>query len=1002
MRYPKKTFCVSVAVRCCLLISFLFAVCMGQDFFEKMPGDVMAPIFRCLKLHDWINFALVNKSINTRSAIEIHKTNDSNTVKPEHSTDFFMRYQFPYTRSSEICPDREHVLSMTMYPKKCKSEVSYKFPHDGDVIYLDSQLHWFCDDTECDIKIPDDYYGTQSFRKCKAVLGTYAETDNNSFYVVGTSDIMQSISGAASNKILFDGINKNGLSALCSSNRYGEKSWVCFVFYNNNVLHKKDIIAQPLEGKVFSIMVHPDENRVVYSMLKGKRESGVERPSVLTIADVDSNDTMHVIASQELGILIQKIAYLGRDWYLSLTAKNKLAYVWFDQEKRIHYKMIPLSMYDEKKGCNVPSNSQIIDFAVDDERRTAYGMRKYATYVTADRKVFVVTLDYLKSSLAIFNRKVKAKGQAKPQRIYYNNGSICLALDSSPGSPSSHAAPKYAYSPYFQFSDNLGILDAQYKNKLKKRLDIKNNSSISIPENKYFETLSVDVIKTLLKHCSFDSWLKFANVNKTLNDLVKQTFNSCGLFAKEVSQSSDEIRQYQLPNHPSWRYDYVLPKTTCPKIFSIDSQDPNSDTVYLDSQLKILNNENNFQDNDFTNSGDFPRYSVTKYEIGLGFDDQDTDRVFYVIGRQIHFTKNFSKKNFLFDGINKKGLAALCLTKIDNSSEMCFLSGDNTAASKKYVIMHLIDSEIFSLMIHYDINRVVYTMYRPYDHYQHKKNYTFRIADIDDAGKMTTIKEGNLGIEIKKIAYLGDDWYLSLTSDQQLAYVWFDEEKKIHSKVINVNKYDEKQDTYVSSSDSHIIDFAVDNNSKDVHDMRNRVVYVTKANDVFVVKLNYLEESLAMFNRTIELQGSAKPQSIYYDNGTINVFLNSSDGQYIQFSDNFNMLYLKHQEQLQKRIDMNKNLYLNAGKAIDEDPIDLLNSTEKDSNEVSTRNDDEIQNSTQVKNHTNPIKRSFLERWKVPLYSVVAFMGGFVAAGFGFFLLKKYQLGYFNVHRGRA
>ncbi len=259
---------------------------------------------------------------------------------------------------------------------------------------------------------------------------------------------------------IFDGINRQRCALFITSK--DEKSNIFFLRQSpvdaEHVDHKHNKVPLRLviPGYIQSVMLHPDENRIMYSfkapLISDAMDVDTENKKNdsfyygLSLIDVDDTDKKNTIAYQTLDILIDKTIYLGGNRYLGLTIEGKLAHIWLNEDNMLRHSMISLTKYDNDLKKNVLSDSVVKDIAVDDSYRTKTGLRLRIAYITNKGEVFVMDLSLFKKPTPLLNMIV-----ASPEnvfRLFYDKGELAVLCRDKFGT----------YQNFVRWPDNLGAL----------------------------------------------------------------------------------------------------------------------------------------------------------------------------------------------------------------------------------------------------------------------------------------------------------------------------------------------------------------------------------------------------------------------------------------------------------------------------------------------------------------------------------------------------------------
>lgn len=264
-------------------------------------------------------------------------------------------------------------------------------------------------------------------------------------------------------RALFDGINKKRC-ALLVLNAFTDADGSCVYLFRQSPLGSGTVTSEKIEKKLFSLpgyiqsaMLHPDENRIMYSFKgelmpdamdidSGNKENALQFYYGLSLCDVDDADTKHTIASQDLDVLMSKTIYLGGNRYLGLTNEGKLAHIWLNEDSLLRHSMINLKKWDDQTKTYVPSDSVVKDIAVDDACRTPDGVRRRIAYITSKGEVFVMDFGCFKKPAPLLNKVVERA--ASVFRLFYDKGELAVL----------YADKQNRYQDFVRWPDNLGAL----------------------------------------------------------------------------------------------------------------------------------------------------------------------------------------------------------------------------------------------------------------------------------------------------------------------------------------------------------------------------------------------------------------------------------------------------------------------------------------------------------------------------------------------------------------
>lgn len=310
-------------------------------------------------------------------------------------------------------------------------------PEEGSQILLDQQL-WL-----------SNQYGLVTVR-----LEHDTENNHDTIKLRHDSDFVRS---------LFDGINKKRCAIFVLSAPAEQDGSYVYLLRQSSV-GQGVVLQKETKEKLFSLpgfiqsaMLHPDENRIMYSFkaplildaIDIDTDNKKEVPQFtygLSLIDVDDTDKKHTIAYQALDILIDKTIYLGVNRYLGLTIEGTLVHLWLDKDNKLQHSMINLTKYDNQAKKYASSDSVVKDIAVDDTCRTVDGIRPRIAYVTKKGEVFVMDFRFFKKPIPFYNTTVTNPETAF--RLFYDKGELALL----------HRNQKGEFQDFVRWPDNLGAL----------------------------------------------------------------------------------------------------------------------------------------------------------------------------------------------------------------------------------------------------------------------------------------------------------------------------------------------------------------------------------------------------------------------------------------------------------------------------------------------------------------------------------------------------------------
>lgn len=262
-------------------------------------------------------------------------------------------------------------------------------------------------------------------------------------------------SGGAGGFTIFDGINKKRSAIFVDSRSKMSK---LFLFRQSakqaGRVENKEKVSPFLTqgGQLFSVMLHPDDNRILYSMsykdvVNDERViAAVPHLYSLNIVDITDDNAVTQIATKLLDVLVYKTIYLGANKYVGFTTTGKLIRIWLDDANTIHSALQNIMRYDESAKSYVQSDSVIKDIAVDDTYRTADGVRTHLAYVTNKGEVFVIDLGSFVNSTPMLNTVLHNAGEI--QRLFYDKGQLAVLYRDGRGK----------FGDFIVWPDNLGPL----------------------------------------------------------------------------------------------------------------------------------------------------------------------------------------------------------------------------------------------------------------------------------------------------------------------------------------------------------------------------------------------------------------------------------------------------------------------------------------------------------------------------------------------------------------
>ena len=243
----------------------------------------------------------------------------------------------------------------------------------------------------------------------------------------------------------FDGINSKRsalVGTIVASSLPGQTKSIFFLLKqsfkgsgttkHNDTEKEKPFLC--INGFLQSVLLHPDCNRIMYSVLH-EGQQGSDQPEnkyVLNVADISDDNSCMPVASQLLGVSITKAIFIGKDTYLARTDTGKLATIWLE-DKKIQYAV--------HTGA-----SAIKDIAVDNSYQTATGFKPRIAYVNNAGDVFVTDLKEFKKPTMLFNTKLE-----KPEkifRLFYDKGQLAVLYRDDEG----------FFGDFIVWQDNLGPL----------------------------------------------------------------------------------------------------------------------------------------------------------------------------------------------------------------------------------------------------------------------------------------------------------------------------------------------------------------------------------------------------------------------------------------------------------------------------------------------------------------------------------------------------------------
>lgn len=251
---------------------------------------------------------------------------------------------------------------------------------------------------------------------------------------------------------LFDGANAK--DRVIFSRSSVSKSYICT--WQFSAQYTPPMVIVLAEKYITSVMLHPEENRLMYSvcnveMIKskvfymtetGEKEREEERfhlvpdTGELYVADIVGDALEHKKSSSQLQPVCKKTLCLGKDTYLYLTHTGKLMRVGLNEKDELTCAPIALTKYDANDRKTVLSDSVVKDIAIDYSCKTANGRYSRIAYITENRELFVVDLQLFRKPIAMFHSLVpeskkewmegdkKMSGVRDWARLFYDEGTL--------------------------------------------------------------------------------------------------------------------------------------------------------------------------------------------------------------------------------------------------------------------------------------------------------------------------------------------------------------------------------------------------------------------------------------------------------------------------------------------------------------------------------------------------------------------------------------------------
>jgi hypothetical protein len=169
------------------------------------------------------------------------------------------------------------------------------------------------------------------------------------------------------------------------------------------------------EGFIHSVMLHPECNRILYSIDYKGTGCRLSSPYSISMTDVYDNENAQTITTL-LDVLIKKTVDLGKNTFIGLTNEGILAILWLQNDGTI--------------ACALQKHaSKFKDIAVDNSVKTAKGFKPHIACLTVKGELLVGHLLAFKQP-TIFSIKLLSNYE-DVEKLFYDKGECGVLYNST-------------------------------------------------------------------------------------------------------------------------------------------------------------------------------------------------------------------------------------------------------------------------------------------------------------------------------------------------------------------------------------------------------------------------------------------------------------------------------------------------------------------------------------------------------------------------------------------
>jgi hypothetical protein len=229
----------------------------------------------------------------------------------------------------------------------------------------------------------------------------------------------------------FDGINEHGKALFALT----DTSHALFMFTrskekNSNIVQRQKKLTPFCEGqgRIYSIMLHPTCNKIMYTVSQNNR--GSENPCSVLLMDMDAQDKKATALTTDLKFLIKKTVDLGCDTYLGLAGEGGLTVIW-EGKNQLEYAV-------------QKHQTKFKDIAVDNSRKTEKGFKPYVACLAESGELFVAHMLAFEKPTLFLTQVIPNVTSAF--RLFYDHG-VCKVAYMEGGQ----------YGNFLMWPDNMAI-----------------------------------------------------------------------------------------------------------------------------------------------------------------------------------------------------------------------------------------------------------------------------------------------------------------------------------------------------------------------------------------------------------------------------------------------------------------------------------------------------------------------------------------------------------------